>query len=85
MKEILEMIIIDSNTNFINNSFINDIIILTKSNTSNLLQLYKSCSQIIGSMKKDYKIYINSDEIHYIKWLLNNNEKEELEVILLAF
>jgi hypothetical protein len=84
-REILELIRLESNSNFINNSFINEIIKLTKSNSSDLLELYKACGKQISDIKSMYKVLMNSDEINHIKWLLDNKHKEELEIILLAF
>jgi hypothetical protein len=84
-REIMESIRNESNYIFVNNSFLNDIIEITNTRDSTLLNMYKDCSILIGSIKRDYKDLVNSAEINHIKYLLNNNAKDDLEIILLAF
>ncbi len=84
-REVLEMVKIESNELFINDSFINDIINITKSKTSNLLELYKICGIHISEVRSRYKNLMKSNEIEAIKYLLENDGKDDLEIILLAF
>ncbi len=79
------MIRLESTNTFVNNSFINEIISSTNSNSSNLDELYNLCGIRISEMKSYYKKLMDSDEINHVIWLLNNKHKADLEILLLAF
>jgi hypothetical protein len=84
-REILDLVRQESSNLFVNNSLINDIIVLTGSKSSNLIELYNLCGKQISEQKTYYKNLMNSEEINHVRWLLDNKHKNDLEILLLAF
>ena len=85
-KQILENIRIESNNNFVNDSIINDVIHLTKCNSSNIDDLVVASMYEITAIKRFDELCEKAEPIQNLKELLAEpNRKDLVEAFLLCF